>query len=156
MPTPTERPFERLILDGFATAIVDNPDATVSLAYDDETDPAYIYPDDVLGIYVDRWPQTVEGSVTITDYPVSDDPSLSDSVVGVQVTIKDADVNVVRAIDSDIFKLFHGRQRGMLGDVTLVSCVRASGTSLGQDSNGRQGRTANYYLTVHRPSTHRL
>lgn len=152
----TEPSFEERVLRGFAADLAANPDATVQLAYDDETDPTYVYPPDAVGIVLDRWPQSPAAVVTITDYTVEDDMSLSDSVIGVQLTIRHRDRLAVKAIASDVFNLFHGRGRGMLGTVTLVSARRTSGTNTGQDSNERQGRIENYYLTVHRPSANRL
>lgn len=145
--------FEQEVLDGFALVAAANPSARVPLVYDPTGKVAY-RPDQV-GIYVDSYPEGPGGSVTITDYTVSDDPSLSDSVMGIQVTIKHQDRLKVRAISGDLFNLFHGRWGGMLGTVTLVSALRASGTNTGQDSNERQGRIDNYYLTLHRPSAHR-
>lgn len=154
--TPTEPSFEERVLRGFAADLAANPEATVPLAYDDGTDPAYVYPADVVGLVIDSYPQGPDGAVTITDYTVTDDLSLSDSVIGVQLTIRHPDRMAVKAISSDVFNRFHGRGRGMLGDVTLVSARRTSGTNTGQDSNERQGRIENYYLTVHRPSANRL
>ena len=51
--------------------------------------------------------------------------------------------------------LRHMEWGGNMGNVRLVQAVRRSGANLGQDGNGRVGRTENYYLTVHRLSTHR-
>lgn len=150
-PPPTEISFEEEVLLGFADVIAGNPDATQPLWSEHLTAEQ---PPGTVGIYLDVWPEDVD-SVTITDYTVSDDPSLSDSVLGVQVTIKAARRSTVKAIASDVFSLFHGRQGGMLGAVRLVSARRASGTNTGQDSSERQGRIDNYYLTVHRPSPHR-
>jgi hypothetical protein len=154
--TPTEPSFEERVLRGFAADLAANPAATVALAYDDETDPAYIYAPEAVGLVLDRYPQGPDGAVTLTDYTVTDDLSLSDSVIGIQLTIRHPDRAAVKAIAADVFNLFHGRGRGMLGSVTLVSARRTSGTNTGQDSNERQGRIENYYLTVHRPSANRL
>lgn len=149
--------FELDTLLGFANLAADNPEAEVRLWSENDANgnPNPPQPEGSVPIFIDRWPEGPDDCVTITDYTVSDDPSLSDSVIGVQVTVRAKDVDVVKGITSDLFALFHGRWRGMLGRVTLVSARRASGTNTGQDSNDRQGRTENYYLTVHRPSTHR-
>lgn len=151
----TEPSFEQQLLEGIAADLDGNPDATVPLAYDYGV-PGVVYAESATSIHIDRYPQKAGGSVTITDYTVTDDPSLSDSVVGIQFTIKHRDRNAVKAIAGDIFNRFHGRGRGMLGAVTLVTSSRASGTNTGQDGNERQGRIENYYLTVHRPSANRL
>jgi len=148
--------FEELLLRGVAQTLVANPNSRVPLAWDDESDPNYVYPDDAVGIYFDTRPLIDGGSITLTEYTVSDDVSLSDSVEGVQLVIQHRDRSVVKLITSDVFNLLHGRERSMLGDVTLVSATRSSGTNMGQDANERQGRIENYYLTVHRPSPNRL
>jgi hypothetical protein len=144
--------FEERALHGLAAMIAANPDATVPLSWN--ADPSAVYPATATGIYTDDWPETVD-SVTLSDYVVSDAFSLSDSVMGVQVAIWAKDRAKVRAIRSDLFNLLHGHPGGMLGDVRMVMASRASGTTLGQDSNERLGRSENYYLTLHRPSTNR-
>lgn len=149
--------FELDVLNGFANLIAANPEAEVELwvpvGIDGEPN-GIPQPEGSVGIYVDRYPEGID-SVTLADYVVEDDPSLSDSIIGVQVTIKARELDKVKGIASDIFALVHGRWGGMLGLVTLVSARRASGTSGGQDSSERQGRIENYYLRVHRPSPHR-
>lgn len=145
--------FEMAVLDGFASMAAENPRARVKLAY--EYDPKRTYPRGAIGITIDRYPAGPEASVTISDYTVDDDVALSDSTLGIQVSIWSKDRRQVKAIASDLFDLFHGRTHGMLGVVTLVMARRSSGTNVGQDSNERQGRTENYYVTVHRPSPNR-
>lgn len=163
--------FELDTLLGFANVAADNPEAEVPLwselgtDYDPDLTDAYGKPGSyvpngeqpagTVPIFIDRWPEGPGDVVVLTDYTVSDDISLSDSTIGVQVTVRSEDLDRIKGITSDLFALFHGRWGGMLGRVTLVSARRASGTNTGQDSNDRQGRTENYYLTVHRPSTHR-
>lgn len=163
--------FEMDTLLGFANVAADNPEAEVPLWSELGTDydtglidhegkpgsyvPNADQPEGSVPIFIDRWPEGPDDVVVIADYTVSDDPASSDSVIGVQVSVRCADLDKVKGITSDLFALFQGRWGGMLGRVTLVSARRASGTNTGQDSNDRQGRTENYYLTVHRPSTHR-
>jgi hypothetical protein len=126
--------------------------------YDDAAEGAdaeHVYGPSEWGIYTQLFPEGPEPSLTLSAYAVSDDASLSDSVIGVQASLwHPSRLQVGRAKD-DLFNLLHGRQRTMLGTVTLVSALRSSGTNVGQDSTGRLGRTENYYLTVHRPSANR-
>lgn len=149
--------FEMDTLLGFANVAADNPEAEVPLWSENDADgqPNPPQPEGTVPIFIDRWPEGPGDVVVIADYTVADDISLSDSVLGVQVSVRCEDLDKVKGITSDLFALFHGRWGGKLGRVTLVSARRASGTNTGQDSNDRQGRTENYYLTVHRPSTHR-
>lgn len=153
----TTKSFELDVLLGFANVIADNADATVPLYIDLDKDgnpKAGGVPLGSTHVFIDQWPEE-QNSVTLLDYPVSDDPSLSDSVIGVQVTIWHRDRDRLRSIVSDVFNLMQGRWGGNMGNVRLVQAVRRSGANLGQDGNGRVGRTENYYLTVHRLSTHR-
>lgn len=148
--------FEMDTLLGLANLLADNEMAEVPLwsELDADGQPNAPQPVGTIAIYVDRYPEGLD-SVTLADYTVDDDPSLSEQTIGVQVTIKARDLDAVKAVGSDIYALIHGRWGGMLGRVRLVSARRASGTSVGQDSSDRQGRQENYYLRVHRPSPNR-
>lgn len=142
--------FELELLRGFARVAVE--ETSLGLAY---REGDAVYEDTEVGIYTDTYPEHPADTVALHDYTVSDDPSLSDSVMGVQVQIRAATSARLREISSALFDLFQGRQAGMLGTIRLVMSARTSGTNVGQDSGGRLGRIENYYLTVHRPSPHR-
>jgi len=153
----TMQSFELDTLLGFADVLVNNTAARVPLwsELDKDGKPRTTpEPDNALGIFIDQWPEELN-SMSLTEYPVSDDPSLSESVIGVQVTIWHRDRDVLKAVLSDVFNAMHGRWGGNIGNVRLVQALRRSGANLGQQGNGRVGRTENYYLTVHRPSAHR-
>ncbi len=162
--------FEMDTVLGLANLMADNPEAEVPLwsEYSATYDPDLIdaageqgsyvpnptQPDGTVPILVDRY----DGDgpyIVLTDYTVDDDPTLSDSTLGIQASLRAEGLDVVKGMSSDLFALVHGRWGGMLGPVRLVSAQRASGTNVGQDSNNRQGRVENYYLRVHRPSTNR-
>ena len=113
-----------------------------------------VQPAGSVGIYVNRWPEGVD-SVTLADYPLTDDPSLSDSLVGVQVTIKSDRQDRVKAIAADVFDVVQGLWGVRRGGVTVVHAGRSSGTNLGQDSSEREMRSDNYQMTVNRPSPNR-
>lgn len=156
----TERSFELDVLLGVANAAADASTSPklwseLSAVY---SGSAYVAnpskPAGSVGIFISRYPED-QDSVTLEDYTVADDPSLSDQIIGVQVTIKAKSLDRVKAIGALFYDLLQGRWGGTLGTVTLVTARRASGTNLGQDSSERQGRVENYYLTVHRPSPHR-
>lgn len=101
-------------------------------------------------------PQTPDRVIVLSDYPVTDDPSLSDSVVGLQVRTRGgADPHDVKAVAGAVFDQLHGRTAFQAGVVRVVQALRQSGTPLGQDDNRRWEHSENYYLTVHRPSTYR-
>ena len=117
-----------------------------------------IYTTAETGIVFDTVPQSPDRVITLTDYVVSDDPALSDSVIGVQVRTRwgGQDPRPVKDLDGGIFDALHGLEGVTLtGGVHIVSMFRRSGTSMGQDTNNRWGRSSNYYATVHRPSINR-
>jgi hypothetical protein len=117
-----------------------------------------IYTDTETGITFDTIPQSPDQVITLTDYAVSDDPTLSDSVVGIQVRTRwgGQDPRPVKDLDGAIFNVLHGIEGVTLSSgVHVVSMVRRSGASLGQDANNRWMRSSNYYATVWRPSANR-
>lgn len=105
-----------------------------------------------IGIHRDLTPDQPGASVTLADYVVSDDVGGEDSVIGLQVRISSKSRDQLKAIATDVFERWHGRQRCTLSGITITGARRASGTPLGQDRNGRLERTENYYLTVARPT----
>jgi hypothetical protein len=111
-----------------------------------------------VGVCLDTFPASPDSVITLSDYVVSDDPSVSDSIIGVQVRTRRGgkDPRPVKDLDGAIFDLLHGMPVTTLaGGVKVVSCFRRSGTSLGADANQRWQRSSNYYMTVHRPSQNR-
>lgn len=94
--------------------------------------------------------------IVVSAYAVTDDATLSDSVVGVQVRCRGlTDPRDVELLADAVFGLLHGAHSVQLGAVHVVQALRNSSAPLGQDDNNRWEHTDNYYLTVHRPSTNR-
>ena len=142
--------FETNLLTGIAQLL-----ATANLGTWRDTG---VYAAAETGIVFDTVPATPDRVITLTDYVVSDDPTLSDSVIGVQVRTRwaGADPRPVKDLDGGIFDALHGLESVTLtGGIHIVSMFRRSGTSMGQDLGNRWGRSSNYYATVHRPSTNR-
>ena len=110
-----------------------------------------------VGISFDMLPESPDDLICLSDYPVSDDPALSDSTVGVQVRTRRAGTNplLVKDLDDEVFDVLQGWAGELATGVKVVSCSRRSGVSLGSDGNGRWRRSSNYYLLIHRPSPHR-
>ena len=103
-------------------------------------------------------PQTPDRVITITGYGVSDDPSLSDSVVGVQIRCRaeGQDKRLSDDLADTVFGLLHGMTDTTLSTgVRVVQALRTSYSSLGVDGNARWENSSNYAVTVHRPSAHR-
>ena len=109
-------------------------------------------------IVIGALPQTPDRAIALAFYPVEDSPSLSDSVAGVQVITRwgGEDPTATDDLADGVFDALHGMTAVTLSTgVRVVQCLHQSGASLGRDGNGRWERSDNYYLTIHRPSTHR-
>lgn len=121
--------------------------------------PAGVYTAGQAGIVLGAVPPAPDRIITLTGYGVTDDPTLADTVTGVQVRCRwaGADPRLVDDLADQVFDLWQGS-----GPLTLSTGVRVlllqrrSSTSLGTDGNGRWSRADNFYVTTHRPSTHRL
>lgn len=111
------------------------------------------------GIVLGNIPQAPDRVITMTAYGFSDDPSLSDSVLGLQVRSRaeSADKRRVDDLDGAVFNLLHGKTAWTLSTgVYVVQCLRSSGpASLGQDASQRWQVSSNYSVMVHRPSANR-
>lgn len=104
-------------------------------------------------------PASPDNAVALAQYPVSDSPSLSDSVIGLQVRTRAAgdDSRPVDEIADAIFDQLHGlADKTLAGGVRIVFSERRSGLAAAKDAQHRWDRTDNYYLTVWRPSLHRI
>lgn len=147
-------------MSGFQTDVLTGLAETVAEAGLATWRPTGVYSATETAIVLGTIPQTPDRVVTLTAYGVSDDPSLSDSVVGVQTRCRwgGQDPRSVNDLDDRLFSLLHGRMAWTLSTgIHVVQCLRASGPlPLGQDENGRWALSSNYYLTVHRPSTYRI
>lgn len=144
--------LETRLVEAIAALLAEEVSEAVGLfwAPDDDT----VVPPSAMGIVLDQYPDERD-SLTLTLYPVSDDPTLSDSIVGLQITARAMDRSRVRAALGGAFTVLQGRERSTLGGVTVVQCFRQSGADMGGDGNERRARADNYYLTVHWPSEHR-
>jgi len=101
-------------------------------------------------------PSTPDRAIVLSDYPVTDDPSLSDSVIGMQVRCRGGvDPHDVKAVADAVFDVLHGKTAFTLGTVHVVEALRNSGAPLGRDDSNRWEHSDNYYFTVNRPSTNR-
>lgn len=142
--------FTNSFLTAICQAVVGIDSPQFPYVYKTGTD---VYADNDVAITWEIEPELAR-VITVQDYPVDDDISISDSVVGVQFKIT-GDLAFVKGAVDDIFDLFHGLQSTTLGGVRVVMAGRRSGAALGQDESGRVSRSENYYFTVHRPSPNR-
>lgn len=138
------------VVSGFAQLLV--ADGIGSWDSSGRYDPAQT------GIYDTVKPEGANRMITLGIYPISEDPSLSDSVTGLQVWTRmpGNDPRLVRDLDEEIFHLVQGMTDvDLVGGVHLVQCLFQSGGSMGQDTAKRWNWSSNYHLTLHRPSQHR-
>lgn len=111
------------------------------------------------GIVAGALPASPDAVLALASYSVSDDPTNSDSVIGLQVTTRAAgqDPRPVGRLTSTVYDQLHGLTSVVLpGGVYVVQCYRQSWTSTGQDANHRWREVSNFYVTVHRPSKYRV
>lgn len=97
------------------------------------------------------------GLITLTPYAVSDDPTMSDSVQGLQVRSRgDRRSFTADDLDDAVFDVLQGAGPLILSTGIRVEVVqRRGGTPLPLDEQGRHQRSSNYYLSCYRPSPHR-
>lgn len=101
-------------------------------------------------------PPDPERVICLTDYPLEDDPSLSEGLVGVQVRTRGGrSPMVARALSDGVFDVLHGRRSIVFGEgtafeVRVAHIYRNSATPIGPDSQGRHERSESYYVHVNR------
>lgn len=147
--------FEYRFMEGIAVLLA----AQTSATWRDPAAPAAVYQPGETAIAITKGlPQVPDAAVALATYGVADDPSLSDSVIGLQVTTRaaNADPRDDLQLAEEIFDALHGLHDVTLSTgVRLVQCLRRSHTSIGQDQNDRWRRVQNFYVDVHRPSPNR-
>lgn len=143
--------YTRDVLEGVATVILAPGGVGVWRA-----DGAYA--DGEQGIVVGTVPQSPDAVICLIPYPLTDDPTLSDSVLGLQVRVRGATTDPRPVLDTldAVFDLLQGhRPVDLAGTARLLIAERQTGTPLGEDSHGRFEAADSYQLTLHRPSLHR-
>lgn len=108
-------------------------------------------------LVLETLPQTPDKAVAITIYPVTDDPTLSNSVAGVQVKARAAgpDPTAVNDLTDSVFDALQNLTKTLSTGVVVQQILRKSGVPLGLDGQMRRVRSENYYATFWRPSTFR-
>lgn len=152
MPTVTAAEFDVAFLEGFAQLLAASPSPVATWK------PSGSYSASETGIVLGLLPATPDQVVTLVAYGVEDDPSLSDSVIGLQVTTRwgGQDPRGTARLTGLVFNRLQGlHDFDLASGVHVVQCLRRSWTSIGQDANARHRTTQNFYVTVHRPSANR-
>lgn len=121
--------------------------------------PTGVYAETDTGLLLKVMPPQPDNAVALSTYPISDDPTMADTITGLQVMSRAAGQDP-RQVD-DLADLIFDQLQG-LHDVTLSTDVRVlavehkGGSSLGQDDLKRWVRSDNYYVTTYRPGPNRL
>ena len=142
---------------GFTTDLLTGVAQLLDTETDAVWDPYGVYGVDQIGIVLGIPTQSPDSLIALAAYGNIDDPALADSTVQVQVRLRgpDADPRPADDLADAVFDALQGKHGAMLGPVRLVYARRSSTFPLGIDGNGRQERSDNYNLAVHRPSPHR-
>jgi len=108
-----------------------------------------------VGIFDGKIPDdTVEG-IGLATYPVSD-PVGSESIIGVQISLRSASKAAIRDRAEAIFGVLHALWGHSLADGPRIDhMVRQSSADLGPDEAGAFRRTDNYYVRLNNPTTNR-
>lgn len=107
-------------------------------------------------IVLRAFPSAPDRGIALATYAIDDDPTLSDSVTGLQVRTRGTkDPRVVDDIADAVFDELQNLRDVTLGTVRIVQIRRTSSAPLGADGNGRWERVDNYRVDHHRPSPHR-
>lgn len=143
--------YTRDALHGLATLL----DGATSLTYRDTG----AYTSAETGIVIGTVPQNPPSLVALIPYPLTDDPTLSDSVMGLQVRCRVGthDPRDVTDLADEVFDALHGHPAvDLSATARLLFAERVSGVPLGEDGSGFPEWSDSYQLTLHRPSAHRV
>lgn len=146
-------------MSGFQTNMLEGVADLLAAAGVAKWNPTGTYADTDTGIMIQLVPPSPAAVVTLSAYVVTDDPFLSDSVIGMQVRARTggSDPRPTNDLADAVFDQIHGLRNTTLNTgVRVVECLRRSGALLGQDELRRWLRSDNYYVTVWRPSPNRI
>lgn len=109
-----------------------------------------------VGIYDSNIP-AVDRLVTLTPYPLTDDATLSDSYIGVQVRVRmpGPDPRPARDLVDEVFDLLQNvTHLDLSSGIQLVSLTRTSAAPLGY-ADDCWNWTSNYAALIHYPTSRR-
>jgi hypothetical protein len=136
--------YEREVKRGVSAVLAEE---TYLAWIDPDAEPQAAYGPGDVGLYDGVLPSEPATAVMLNTYTVAMHPV---PIIGVQFHVAALDPDEMTRAVQAISDTLEGRWGGTLGSVRLVTAAWQSGTPLGQDANGRRGRTDNYYLTISR------
>ncbi|GAA2037354.1 hypothetical protein GCM10009740_31430 [Terrabacter terrae] len=137
--------YERDLLDGLAREL----DAAGVATY--RTDTSYV--DGETAITFGTMPDRPDRCVTLTTYPLSDEPREAKSLVGVQVRSRAETYLDGNDLNVAIFNALHGLTGRQYGTCHLVQLQRRSSIPMGADDDQRWEHSANFYADINPPTT---
>jgi hypothetical protein len=102
---------------------------------------------DAVAIVLSDSPPEPDRVIVLTAYPLTDDPTLNDLVLGVTVRCRGRPDAVLGAdeLADQVRRVLHGLQHTQFGATAYVSLLsRFSSAPLGMDANRRRERVENY------------
>lgn len=100
-------------------------------------------------------PPDPDRSITLTDYPVTSNARLTDTVTGVNIRVRGRTPSQASATAAAVYAALHALGRTALGTAPNVILVTdaylQSEAQVGPDNNGRAVRSINYYVSWNRP-----
>lgn len=152
MSGPDPADFLRDFLHGWAQHLVD---ADIGLTWP-PAGPNDTFALTDVGIGFLTFPTALDKTVALTPVPLSDDPTLTQSLMNLQVKCRAKDRFECMALDSAIAGVILGAFPLTLSTgIQIVSMDPAASTPLGQDGNDRFLWSSNYPQMVHRPTPNR-
>ncbi|NUO58996.1 MAG: hypothetical protein HOV78_20235 [Hamadaea sp.] len=137
--------YERDLLAGLAQEL---DDATVA-TYRPDTP----LEDAETAITFGTMPDRPDRCVTLTTYPISDEPREAKSLVGVQVRCRAESYLDAVDLNGQIFDALHGLTGRQYGTCHLVQLQRRSSIPMGTDGDQRWEYSANFYADINPPTT---
>lgn len=136
------------LLDGFAGALTAAGVATY------RTDGS-AYLSSETAVTFSLLPQTPDRVLCLTDYPVSDDPKLPMSIVGVQVRLRGipSSPRDIQSLRDAVYVAMQGLTDQVWGSVHMVQVLRQSSIPMGQDDTLRFEYAENYHVYLDLPVT---
>jgi len=113
-----------------------------------------VYTADQTGIFFKAVNPTPDRIITMTAYQVSDNPTMPEARLGVQLRYRGTqDPRDVDELGDAVYGILHGLTGVQFNGVFAEQVLRQSSITLGQDSSKRWERADAYYIDVGVPPT---
>lgn len=115
-----------------------------------------VYAADDVAVVLGSIPQDPTDVIALTPYIISDDASLNDSIIAVQVMLRgDTDPRTALNRSAAIFDQFQGLENQDFGSMHLALMWRQTGRLDGRDDSQRWLTSENYYCRCNWPTRYR-